>query len=106
MIDVVYKWLGRYDRTLAGFEDKSHRPHRSPKAHTSEVIRLIRRLLKKYNWTDPEVYQELIQKYVYKRSYGGFKRMLSKLREIKPKKRNVNQSYIRVKCQGIMEKCN
>ena len=32
----VHKWLNRYDGTLASLEDRSHRPHRSPNAHTEE----------------------------------------------------------------------
>ncbi len=83
----IYKWLKRYDGTLESLEDRSHRPHHSPKAHTEKEIKLIRRLLKKHKWRDLIlVYQELIERYKYIRSYGGFKRLVSKLRSVKPKK--------------------
>lgn len=34
----VYKWLKRYDGTLKSLEDRSHKPHNSPKAHTELEI--------------------------------------------------------------------
>ena len=82
----VYKWVSRYDGTIASLKDKSHRPHTSPKAHSEYELRLIRRVLKRYKWQDLLLaYQVLCQKN-YSRSYGGFKRIALKLRELKPKK--------------------
>lgn len=84
----VYKWLKRYDGTLESLEDRSHRPHKSPKAHTKEELKLILRLVKKYNWKDLILaFQELRDKYGYKRSYGSFKRVVSKMRIEKPRKK-------------------
>lgn len=84
----VYKWLKRYDGTIDSLEDKSHRPHTSPNAHTEREIRLIRRCVKKYKWNDLILaYQEMRDRYGYTRSYGGFKRLVSKLRALKPKKK-------------------
>lgn len=84
----VYKWLSRYDRTLAGLEDRSHRPDTSPRSHTEEELRNIRRRLKKYKWTDLILaYQELTEKDGYTRSYGSFKRIALRLRELKPSKK-------------------
>lgn len=84
----VYKWRNRYDGTLESLEDRSHRPHTSPKAHTEEEIRLILRLVKKHNWKDLILaFQELRDKYGYKRSYGGFKRVVSKMRIEKSRKK-------------------
>ena len=48
----VYKWLKRYDGTLASLEDKSHRPHHSPRAHTEEETVLILKRLKRHGWRD------------------------------------------------------
>lgn len=48
----VYKWLARYDGTLASLEDRSHRPKTSPRSHTEQELRQIRRCLKKYKWMD------------------------------------------------------
>ena len=77
----VYKWLKRYDGTLESLEDRSHRPKSSPKAHTEEELKRIRRCLKKYKWHDLILaFQEMKEKYGYNRSYGGFKRVAAKLR--------------------------
>lgn len=85
----IYKWLKRYDGTLKSLEDRSHRPNSSPRAHTEKELKVIRRLLKKYKWKDLIlVYQELKEKHKYERSYGGFKKLVSKLRSVKPKKQH------------------
>jgi len=82
----VYKWVKRYDGTIESLKDRSHKPHSSPKSHTESEIKLIRQLLKKVKWKDLLLaYQYLVQK-GYERSYGGFKRMVSKLRKEKSKK--------------------
>lgn len=84
----VYKWLKRYDGHVGSLEDLSHRPHTSPRAHTQAELNKIRRRVKKYKWTDLLLtYQELIEKDGYTRSYGGFKRMVAKLKSLKPGRR-------------------
>ena len=66
----VYKWIDRYDGTTSSLEDRSHRPHHSPKAHTEEEILAIVRRLRRHGWTDLIlVYQELVEKTGYTRSY-------------------------------------
>ena len=88
----VYKWIGRYDGTVDSLLDRSHRPKTSPKAHTEQEIRQIRRRLKKYKWTDLLLaYQELIERDGYTRSYGGFKRVAAKLKAIKPVKKKAKK---------------
>lgn len=83
----VYKWLKRYDGSLESLADQSHRPKNSPRKHTEKELRQIRRRVKKYKWTDLLLaYQELVEKDGYTRSYGGFKRVVAKLREKKPEK--------------------
>ncbi len=37
----IYRWLKRYDGTLASLADKSHRPHHHPNEHTPEELKLI-----------------------------------------------------------------
>ncbi len=70
----VHKWLKRYDGTLASLEDRSHRPHISPRAHTTEEIEKEIRRLRRHSWRDLIiVYQELVERDGYTRSYGGFK---------------------------------
>lgn len=84
----IYKWLKRYDGTIESLEDRSHRPKNSPKSHTEKELKLIRRLAKKHKWNDLIlVYQELTEKYGYKRSYGCLKRVISKMKSLKPKKK-------------------
>ena len=84
----VYKWISRYDGTLASLEDRSHRPKTSPGSHTEQELRQIRRRLKKHKWTDLLLaYQDLIEKDGYTRSYGGFKRVVRSLKALKPDKR-------------------
>ena len=84
----VYKWCSRYDGTLASLEDRSHRPKTSPRSHTEQELRQIRRRLKKHNWGDLLLaYQELVEKDGYTRSYGGFKRIAARLKALKPSKK-------------------
>ena len=78
----VHKWLKRYDGTLASLEDRSHKPHHSPKAHTEEEILAIVRRLRRHGWKDLIlVYQELVENAGYTRSYGGFKRVAEWLKK-------------------------
>lgn len=99
----VYKWYKRWDGTWKSLVDRSHRPHRSPRAHTEEEIRLIRRLAKKHRWRDILLaYQEAVEK-GYSRSYGGFKRMVRKLFEEKGNKKRrkrKNKPYQRAEYPG------
>ena len=100
----LYKWLKRYDGTWQSLMEWSRRPHHSPRAHTAEEIRQIRRLAKKYRWRDLILaYQEMREKYGYARSYGGFKRIVSKLREekaCKKRKKRKNKPYQRAEYPG------
>ena len=83
----VYKWLKRYDGTLESLEDRSHKPKSSPKSHTDEELKHIKRCLKKHKWKDLILaFQEMKEKYGYTRSYGGFKRIAAKLKKNKPAK--------------------
>ena len=100
----LYKWLKRYDGTWESLMEKSRRPHRSPRAHTPEEIRQIRRLVKKHRWEDLILaYQELREKYGYTRSYGGFKRIVARLKAGKGNKRRKprkNKPYQRAEYPG------
>ena len=84
----VYKWKSRYDGSGKSLEDRSHRPHHSPRKHTEQEMQQIRRRVKKHKWTDLLLaYQELVEKDDYNRSYGGFKRVVAKLKAEKPRKK-------------------
>ena len=83
----VYKWVKRYDGTPDSLVDHSHRPLNSPQKHTDKEIKQIKKRLKKHKWQDLLLaYQELIEKDGYTRSYGGYKRIVAKLKALKPKK--------------------
>ena len=80
------KWLSRYDGTIESLKDRSRRPHTSPRSHSPEEIKLVKKWLKKVLWEDLlYAYQKLREK-GYTRSYGGFKRLSRKLYDEKPKK--------------------
>ena len=100
----LYKWLKRYDGTWQSLVERSRRPHSSPRAHTEEELRHIRRLVKKYCWTDLILaYQDMREKYGYRRSYGGFKRIVRKLAAAKgnkKKKERKNKPYQRAAYPG------
>lgn len=88
----VYKWLERYDGTVNSLLDRSHRPKSSPRAHTEQELKQIRRRLKKYKWSDLLLaYQELVERDGYTRSYGGFKRVVAKLKAAKPTRKKVKK---------------
>jgi len=50
----IYKWKNRYDGTPESLDDRSHRPHHFPKAHTEAELKLIRRIAKKHNRRDTD----------------------------------------------------
>ena len=84
----VYKWVKRYDGTTDSLIDHSHKPLNSPQKHTDKEIKQIKKRLKKHKWQDLLLaYQELIEKDGYTRSYGGYKRIVAKLKALKPKKK-------------------
>ena len=88
----VYKWLGRHDGSVNSLLDRSHRPKTSPRAHTEQELKQIRRRLKKYKWSDLLLaYQELVEKDGYTRSYGGFKRIAAKLKAAKPARKKAKK---------------
>lgn len=84
----VHKWMKRYDGTAASLQDRSHRPHKSPRRHTEEELRKIHRRVKRHKWSDLLLaYQELTERDGYTRSYGGFKRCVAGLKELKKKRK-------------------
>lgn len=84
----VYKWVNRYDGTTDSLVDHSHRPLNSPRKHTDKEIKQIKRRLKRHKWKDLILaYQELMEKDGYTKSYGGFKKIVSKLKALKPQKK-------------------
>ena len=81
-----YKWKNRYDGTVASLQDQSRRPISQPMAHTASEKKLVKMVVKRHKWQDLLLaYQILLQK-GYKRSYGGFKRIVQRLKDLKPKR--------------------
>ena len=39
---MIYRWIDKYDGTIASLTNKSRRPYTSPNAHTESEIKLIR----------------------------------------------------------------
>ena len=69
----LYKWKKRYDGRRESLLERSRRPHHSPRAHSAEEIKQIRRVAKKYRWEDLILaYQDMVEKYGYERSYPAF----------------------------------
>ena len=99
----VHKWKKRYDGTLASLEDRSHKPHHSPNAHTEDELNMIQKRLRRHGWQDIIlVYQELIERDGYSRSYGGFKRIVKKLNKgtTKKKKKRKPKPYMQATYPG------
>ena len=44
---MIYRWIDKYDGTIASLANKSRRPHTSSNAHTESEIKLIRNYKKK-----------------------------------------------------------
>lgn len=88
-----YKWKKRWDGTRSSLEDRSRRPKRSPKGHSEEEIKKIKKRVKQCKWTDLILaYQLLTERDGYTRSYGGFKRVVRKLKGDKGKKRKARKN--------------
>lgn len=101
----VHKWINRYDGTVRSLEDRSHRPHNSPRSHTEEELLAIVRRLRRHGWTDLIlVYQELVERDGYTRSYGGFKRVAEWLKkgrtEEKKRQKRKNKPYAQAEFPG------
>ena len=99
----VHKWTQRWDGTVTSLENKSRRPHHSPRKHSEEELRQIRRRLKQCKRTDLTLaYQLLVERDGYHRSYGSFKQQAAKLKGKKKKKKakRKNKPYQRAEYPG------
>lgn len=89
----VHKWSKVWDGTASSLEDRSRKPHHSPRKHSEEELRQIRRRLKQCKWTDLTLaYQLLVERDGYQRSYGSFKQQAAKLKGTKKKKKAKRKS--------------
>jgi Integrase core domain. len=99
----VVKWWNRWDGTAGSLENHSRRPHRINGGHSPEELAAIMRAVKRHDWNDLLLaYQELRERHGYNRSYGSFKRVVSRLRKntTKPKEKRKNKPYQRAEYPG------
>jgi transposase InsO family protein len=93
----VKRWSKRYDGTWESLAERSHRPHRHPKQHTAEEESAIRaafsRRYSRYGWDG--VYDELVKKHGYKRSFGGMYRAAVRIGLGWGKKRKPPRKFLR-----------
>ena len=75
----IYRWIDKYDGTIASLANKSRRLHTSPNAHTESEIKLIRNYKRKNKDTGLVVLWVKLMQAGYKRSITSLYRMLVKL---------------------------
>lgn len=74
----IYRWMKRYNGTLASLEDRSHRPHSHPNQHRPEEIRLIDNMRRRNPNAGLVVFWVKLRQKGYKRSISGLYRFLRK----------------------------
>ena len=74
----IYRWMRRYDGTLASLKDRSHRPHSHPNQHTPEEIRLIDNMRRRNPNAGLVVFWVKLRQRGYRRSISGLYRFLRK----------------------------
>lgn len=75
----IYRWRARYDGTLATLVNKSRRPHRSPKAHTKQELKLIKNYKNKNKDTGLVVLWLKLKRAGYTRSVTSLYRIMIKM---------------------------
>ena len=75
----IYRWRERYDGTLASLVNKSRKPHRSPKAHTQQEIKLIKDYKNKNKDTGLVVLWVKLRRAGYTRSVTSLYRVMIKI---------------------------
>lgn len=87
----IYRWVKKYDGTIKSLANKSRCPHRSPRAHTEEEIKMIKDYKYKNKETGLVVLWVKLMRKGYTRSITSLYRMLVKLKiyQKAPKKKKV-----------------
>ena len=75
----IYRWRARYDGTLASLVNKSRRPHRSPKAHTKQELKLIKNYKNKNKDTGLVILWLKLKRAGYTRSVTSLYRIMIKM---------------------------
>ncbi len=84
----IYRWLKRYDGTLASLADKSHRPHHHPNEHTLEELKLITDMRRRNPNAGLVVFWVKLMQRGYTRSITGLYRVLCRIGEMAVKPPN------------------
>lgn len=74
----IYRWMRRYDGTLASLCDRSHRPHSHPSQHKPEELKLIANMRKRNTHAGLVVFWVKLRRRGYTRSITGLYRILRK----------------------------
>jgi len=74
----VWKWRGRWDGSWQSLQDRSRRPHNSPRKQSQGEEKLVKRYGRKYR-DDLLLGYQKARSYGYGRSYGCFKRTVKRL---------------------------
>ena len=88
----IYRWLRRYDGTLASLRDRSRRPHHHPNQHTEQEMKLISDMRRRNPEAGLVVFWVKLRQRGYTRTVTGLYRVLRRNGEmaVKPK----NPKYI------------
>lgn len=84
----VYRWLKRYDGTLEGLADRSHRPHSHHNQHTPEELKLISDMRRRNPNARLVVFWVKLLQRRYTRSITGLYRVLIRTGEMAVKPPN------------------
>lgn len=74
----IYRWMQRYDGTLASLADRSHRPYSHPNQHQPDEIKLIENMRRRNPNAGLVVFWVKLQQRGYNRSISGLYRFLRK----------------------------
>ena len=98
----VWKWKQRWDGTWQSLQDRSRRPHNSPKRQSPEELKLVKGFANRYRKDLILAYQKATTLKSYSRSYGCFKHTASKLlaKPKKAKNKRKNKPYQRADYPG------
>lgn len=75
----VYRWMKRYDGTLASVRDRSRRQHHHANEHTAEELMLIKNMLRRNKHTGLVVFWVKLSLRGYTRSISSLYRVMRRM---------------------------
>ena len=101
----IYRWMKRYDGSLESLRDRSRRPHRHPKEHTQQEIKLIKDMLRRNKRTGLVVLWVKLRMRGYSRGISGLYKVLRRIGAVRrplpnPKRRYVSKPYEQAQYPG------